>query len=190
MSNGNVETNPRFASTATTHGYGADGNAGAQKGGDFGGKALDFLKEGKRQSENLRQGINSFADNAIQPSAARDADRGVSAQHKGDFRPSEHGEGHEIREGPARGTGTGGLGDRTGFRTGDHGHGHGTGSGGFGGSGMGSGVGSSGHEGVTGTAKSGGTTGTTSAGGKSGFSSDAQALMGKAKEAWNERKSR
>ena len=49
-----VETSPRYASTATTDGYSADGNAGAAKGGSLGNKTLGALKQGMVGTRRLR----------------------------------------------------------------------------------------------------------------------------------------
>lgn len=58
----------------------------------------------------MRQGVNNAADNAIQPSAARDSERGVTSQHKTPYtHDGSTGLGHPMEAGPSMGTGVAGM---------------------------------------------------------------------------------
>lgn len=143
---------PKHSSTSTTNPnvepMGDAPTIGAQIGAGLSG----MFKDGLHAAENLRHGVNNAADNAIQPAAARDSERGVTAQHKTPYaRDGSTGLGHGTAAGPSAGTGTAGM------HTGSAGHT----------------THSSPGFGTTSTATS--DTGTTSSGGRA-FSGDAKAL--------------
>ncbi|KAI9726436.1 MAG: hypothetical protein M1828_001258 [Chrysothrix sp. TS-e1954] len=60
----------------------------------------------KNDTEKARKGVNHYLDDEIQPSAARDAELGMTSQHKQPIDPTSEGsKGHSYADGPAMGTG-------------------------------------------------------------------------------------